>query len=168
MQFEFTCATCGEIHLGMPSFGAEAPLSYFDIPENTRKTRCVLESDSCVIDNTSYFVYGLIEIPVHGEEDAFAWGVWVSLSESSFQQWRDCFHSKNRSQIGPFFGWLNAWLSPYPRTVNLKARIHLRDDGVRPYIELEPTDHPLAIEQRLGISVERVAEIYAQIMHAPG
>jgi hypothetical protein len=52
--------------------------------------------------------------------------------------------------------------------VNLKARIHLRDDGVRPYIELEPTDHPLAIEQRLGISVERVAEIYAQIMHAPG
>jgi hypothetical protein len=35
------------------------------------------------------------------------------------------------------------------------------DDSVRPYIELEPTDHPLAVEQRNGISVDRVAEIYA-------
>ncbi|MGL9623950.1 DUF2199 domain-containing protein [Bradyrhizobium sp. U531] len=40
----------------------------------------------------------------------------------------------------------------YPRTENLKTRLHLRN-GFRPYIELEPTDHPLALEQRLGISV---------------
>jgi hypothetical protein len=30
---------------------------------------------------------------------------------------------------------------------------------------LEPTDHPLALEQRNGISVDRVAEIYAIMMH---
>jgi hypothetical protein len=34
-----------------------------------------------------------------------------------------------------------------------------------PLIELEPTDHPLALEQRSGISVDRVAEIYAIMMH---
>lgn len=28
-----------------------------------------------------------------------------------------------------------------------------------PYVELEPTDHPLAIEQRNGITLERVKEI---------
>lgn len=43
-------------------------------------------------------------------------------------------------------------------TENLKTRVHLRDNGVRPYIELEPTNHPLAVEQRPGIAVERVAE----------
>jgi hypothetical protein len=48
--------------------------------------------------------------------------------------------------------------------VNLKTAVHLRDDGVRPYIELEPTDHPLAVEQREGISVERLGEIYAIMM----
>jgi len=67
--------------------------------------------------------------------------------------------------VGPFFGWLNAWLKPYPETMNLKARVHLRDRGIRPSIELEPTDHPLALEQRNGISVDPVAEIYATMMH---
>jgi hypothetical protein len=30
------------------------------------------------------------------------------------------------------------------------------------------TDHPLAVEQRVGLSVERVAEIYAMMMHTEG
>ena len=49
--------------------------------------------------------------------------------------------------------------------MNLKSRVHLRDHGLRPTIELEPTDHPLALEQRNGISVDRVAEIYAIMLH---
>jgi hypothetical protein len=36
---------------------------------------------------------------------------------------------------------------------------------LRPFVELEPTDHPLALEQRHGISVDRVAEIYAIMAH---
>lgn len=64
-----------------------------------------------------------------------------------------------------FFGWLNAWLKPYPDTMNLKTRVHLRDHGTRPFIEIEPTDHPLEVEQRQGISVARVSEIYAQMVH---
>jgi hypothetical protein len=28
-----------------------------------------------------------------------------------------------------------------------------------PYVELEPTDHPLAIEQREGVTLARVVEI---------
>jgi len=91
--------------------------------------------------------------------------VWVSLSEASFRQWGASYHSERRAHIGPFFGWLNASLKPYPNTANLKTRVHLRDHGIRPYIELEPTDHPLAVEQRNGISIERVAHIYAQMVH---
>ncbi|HVZ38062.1 MAG TPA: DUF2199 domain-containing protein [Candidatus Kapabacteria bacterium] len=72
---------------------------------------------------------------------------------------------EKRSHIGPFFGWLDAWLKPCPDTTNLKTMVHLRDDGIRPYILLEPTDHPLAVEQREGITVERVAELYAMLMH---
>jgi hypothetical protein len=47
----------------------------------------------------------------------------------------------------------------------LKTKVHLRDKGIRPYIELEPTDHPLAIEQQEGITKERIAEIYTIMMH---
>ena len=150
----------------MPTFGATLPLSYFAIPEAERESRCVIGSDDCVIDGKSFFVRGCIEIPVHGEADPFIWGVWVSLSERNFGEWAKVLGDKRRSHVGPFVGWLDAWLKPYPDTMNLKTRVHLRDDGVRPYIELEPTDHPLSVEQRAGISVARVAEIYSAMVHA--
>lgn len=149
----------------MPTFGADAPLSYYEIRAEERERRCSLGTDDCVIDDKWFFVRGCIDIPVHGENDQFSWGVWVSLSEENFKKWMASFHAKQRSHIGPFFGWLNAWLKPYPDTMNLKTKIHLRDNGIRPYIELEPTDHPLAIEQRNGISKTRLAEIYAQMVH---
>ena len=165
MRFEFRCNDCGEIHRGMPSFGADAPLSYYAVPESQRASRCQLGSDDCVIDRKEFFVRGCLEIPVHEANEPFSWGVWVSLSEQSFLTWRENFDRQCRSHVGPFFGWLNAWLKPYPETANLKTHVHLRDNGVRPWIELEPTDHPLAIEQRNGISIDRVAEIYAIMVH---
>ncbi len=165
MTLEFTCSSCGEVHRGMPAFDAEAPLSYYAVPKEEREVRCLLGSDDCVIDGNAFFVRGCIEIHVEGEDEPFSWGVWVSLSEASYKQWVESFHLEKRSHLGPFFGWLNSWLKPYPETMNLKTRVHLRDGGVRPYIELEPTEHPLAVEQRNGISVQRVAEIYEQMVH---
>ncbi|HEX4157709.1 MAG TPA: DUF2199 domain-containing protein, partial [Rhizomicrobium sp.] len=64
----------------------------------------------------------------------------------------------------PKFGWLSNNLSLYPETLSLKTNLHLRGGGIRPFIELEPTDHPLAIEQREGISIERVEEIAAMLL----
>lgn len=168
MSFEFRCSSCGELHFGMPAFGARAPLSYYAIPSEERALRCRLGSDDCIIDGESYFVQGCIEIPVHGQSEPFSWGVWVSLSEASYKQWLECFHAKERSHVGPFFGWLNAGLKPYPDTMNLKTHVHLRDGGIRPLVELEPTEHPLAVEQREGISVQRVAELYSQMVHPDG
>jgi hypothetical protein len=43
--------------------------------------------------------------------------------------------------------------------------VHAHQAGVRPHLELEPTDHPLASEQRTGITVARVQQIAEQILH---
>jgi hypothetical protein len=164
-MFSFKCTRCKETHEGMPSFGALAPLSYYEIPEDERGTRCTLRSDDCVIDEKWFFVRGCLEIPVLGEAEPFVWGVWGSLSKANFVEWSNYFGEARRSHTGPYFGWLNAHIGLYPDTRNLKTAVHIRDDGVRPYIELEPTDHPLAIEQREGITVQRVAELYSLMMH---
>jgi hypothetical protein len=37
--------------------------------------------------------------------------------------------------------------------------VHTRAVGLVPWIELEPTDHPLAVDQRTGITWERIREI---------
>jgi hypothetical protein len=51
------------------------------------------------------------------------------------------------------------------RRCTLKAALHVRPWPTRPFIELEPTEHPLAVEQREGIPRARVATIAAFVMH---
>jgi len=159
--FRYSCKGCGREHEGMPTFGAKAPLHYFVVPEEERPRRCSLGTDDCVIDGKWFFVRGCLEIHVHGADEPFIWGVWVSLSEEDFKTFIQIFGRRKRSSYGPFSGWLSAELPLYPSTENLKTWVHLRDKGIRPAIELERTDHPLAVEQRDGITVDRVAEIYA-------
>jgi hypothetical protein len=53
-----------------------------------------------------------------------------------------------------------------PSTLSLKTRVHTQAVGQRPLIELEPTDHPLAVEQRTGITLARVQEIAETLLHA--
>jgi hypothetical protein len=149
----------------MPGFSAAAPLYYYCIPEAERETRCELTSDICVVDDEFFFVRACLEIPVHDADEPFIWGVWCSLSRTNFDEYLRCLDSPGRGEVGPYFGWLSAALQTYPDTENLKTMVHPRAPGERPWVELEPTDHPLAVEQREGISVERVAEIYAAYMH---
>jgi len=149
----------------MPTFGADAPLYFHGVPPEERGSRCLLDSDTCIVDQKAFFVRGYLELPVHSETEAFSWGVWVSLSRDHFAEFMAHFDAPQRSHIGPFFGWLSAGPPLYPSTENLKTRAHFRGDGIRPYIEVEPTDHPLAVEQRNGSSVDRVAEIYAFLEH---
>jgi hypothetical protein len=66
------------------------------------------------------------------------------------------------------FVWLSTTLPPYePTTLNLKTNVHTREVGVPPFIELEPTDHPLAVEQRTGITRARVQQ-FAELLLHPG
>jgi hypothetical protein len=89
-------------------------------------------------------------------------GVWVSVSRESFKRIVEIWSADVVKNEPPKFGWLCNNISEYPDTLNLKTLVHLRTGNKRPSIELEPSDHPLAVEQREGISIARVEEIAAR------
>ena len=93
-------------------------------------------------------------------------GVSVSLSEASFKRALAAWEQPGRESKPPYFGWLSSELPGYPSTLNLKTLVHTHPPGERPTVELEPTDHPLAREQRTGISLARVREIGEAVVHA--
>lgn len=146
-------------------FGADTPAAYDSIPTGERDLRCELTADFCVIDNSEFFVRGCIELPVNDGPRPFVWGVWTSLSQESYQPLRDIWDTPGRESEPPFFGWLCTMLPPYPDTFLLKTHVHTRPVGQRPFVELEPTDHPLAVEQREGITMDRVREIAEALLH---
>ncbi len=124
-----------------------------------------MSTDQCEIDGEHFFVHGLIQIPVIDGPNDFRWGVWVSLSPTNYQRMMDLWYQAGRESEPPYFGWLQTQLPLYPPTLNLKAMVHTRPVGMRPLVELEPTDHPLAVEQRQGITMKRVQEIAEQLLH---
>ena len=162
----FQCGRCDAWHDGPPlHYGSAAPAHYHLIPEAERATRCDLSSDLCIVDDQHFYMVGNIDIPVIGSGESFSWDVWVSLSEKNFRRVLELWETPGRESEPPYFGWLSTELPGYPQTLLLKTHVHTREVGRRPFVELEPTDHPLAVEQRTGITWARVQEIAEFVLH---
>lgn len=162
----WTCGTCGEEHIGIPdSYGYEAPWTWYIIPDDQRTSRSTLSQDYCIIDDTDFFVRGCVLIPIIGRETSLIWGVWVSLSKANFDRERSLAEDPRRTEEPAYFGWLSSRIEIYPDTAALKTNVHSQLVGLRPVIELEPTDYPLAVEHRTEITEERVIEIAERVEH---
>jgi hypothetical protein len=161
----FTCTCCGEQHSELPfAYGALAPAFWHEglagEPGN------LLEAEQCVIGNEHYFLRGRVVLPVTDAEEDLEWGVWVSVSEENYVRAERLWTNPQRESEPPYFGWLSTELPGYePGTLNLKTNLHTGPVGRRPLVELEPTEHPLAVEQRAGISLARVQEIAELLLH---
>ena len=165
MGFQFRCAICEQVHHGVPTFGFDAPAIAQRISEAEREKRVALGTDDCIVDKERFFVRGCLEIPVDGESSPFVWIVWVDLSRSDFERWSDAFYLEKRDDIGPFAGSLGSVLPCYPDTFNHAVLLYLRNEGVRPQVQVAQSDPALHVEQRDGISRDRLAEIYAAVLH---
>jgi len=164
-EFVWRCSNCAKEHKGLPlDFVYAEPASYHGLgPEE--KASAFLNADFCSIEAHGwYFVRGLIELPIIGMRERFRWGVWSSLSKNNFDYTVAHWDDPNVESSPPMFGWLNSSIEHYPDTLNLKLSVHLKRD-TRPFFEVEPTDHPLALEQQQGISLERIQAIAARVLH---
>ena len=163
MSTSFHCASCGELH-GLPfAYGTDAP--YYWEPQVEAEGRGTLGEEQCEIDE-HLFVRGRLCVPVLDADEDFEWGVWTTLSPESYLRMSDLWETPGREAEPPFFGWLSTELPGYePSTLNLKTSVQIQPVGERPTIALEPTDHPLAVEQREGITVERVRRIALELLH---
>jgi hypothetical protein len=162
----FTCRCCGQVHDGLADLVFAAPAFYYTVPESERERRCTLTADMCSIDDEDFFIRGCLEIPIKGSSQKFSWGVWCSVSRTNFAKYQEVFEDEHQSNVGPFFGWFSVRLPGYPNTLNLKVMAHLRDNRMRPLFDLEESDHPLSLDYRHGITMERLQEIYEANLHS--
>jgi hypothetical protein len=163
---KFTCSCCGQVHEGLADLVFAAPAYYYTVPESERERRCTLTPDMCSIDNEDFFIRGCLEIPIRDSSQTFCWGAWCSVSRANFAKYQETFEEERQSHVGPFFGWFSVRLPGYPNTLNLKVMAHLRDHRQRPLFDLEESEHPLSVEYRQGISMERLQQIYEANLHS--
>ena len=167
--FAFKCTCCGEIHEGSPSIAFRAPDHYAGLSEEQKSSLGKLSSDFCVIthdEGTDYFVRAVLEVPIHGVEDPFLWGIWVSLSKKSFDRYSETYEDPVAGE--GFFGWMCNEIPVYPYSASRAADVVVRAGKQRPKVVLhrgDPEDDQLVIDQVEGISVARAQELAERALH---
>ena len=166
-----SCPSCGGTHLGIFDIAYSGPFVW-DGPEEYSPNSAVttsthfLSDDFCVTRDEHFFVRCVLELPIRGAGgERFGFGVWSSLARHSFKLYVESFDDQARGELGPWFGWFSNRLNGYENTLHLKCMVHPRAERQRPLIEIEPTDHLLSREQREGITLDRLLELYAAHGH---
>jgi hypothetical protein len=160
----FVCSVCGEHHderlldirLGLPDV-------IHALDTDARMQRAWLADDFAVLDDERFFVRGLLELPVPGLEDRFAYGTWVEVAMSDFQQLMRHWHDEE--QFAAVRCTLANELEPYRGTVGLRATLRATAADRLPAVELSDAPHELVSAQRHGISVRRSDELAAAVLH---
>ncbi len=166
--FAFKCKCCGDVHEGSPSFGFLAPDQYVGLSDE-QQAASKLSDDLCLIERdgvTDCFIRAVLEIPIHGASEPFLWGVWVSLSETSFNRYLETFDEPVPGE--GFFGWVCNDISLYPYERSRAADVIVQGGRGRPKVILhkgDPEDDPLVIDQVQGITIARAQELAERAMH---
>jgi hypothetical protein len=167
ITYAWTCRCCARQYATLPlDFACDAPTYWGQLSEEEQK-QAFLSSDVCVIGEDR-FIRGCLELPVQGREERFVWGVWASLSQASLQRAYELWDAPEIPPDEPArFGWFSNELKTVygVSTLNLKTSVRFRSGNLRPLMEVESPDHPLAREQAEGITIARVQEIAAALLH---
>ncbi len=159
------CSHCGKTHSTIPnSFAFDEPIYWGNRRKWPAPSGCSLNKDYCVIDD-GHFIRAILEVPILDSAEIFVWGVWSTLSEANFKREKAMSSNPDRIHEPPYFGWFSNRIWQYPDTLNLKCNVVSRAPGLRPTIQLEPSDHPLAVDQRTGITQQRFRELSEQCLH---
>jgi len=163
----YSCEICGRFHAGQYiSLAFDSPDPYARLTESG-KSHAYLGTDDCVVGGDEYYLRAIIELPIIEVNEVFLWGAWVRVWQKDYEEFVDHFQVRGREEmIGPYKGRLANNLPGYESgTLNLKCSVQIAPVGSRPILLIDEPDHPLAHEQRKGISLKRAAGLAARVYH---
>lgn len=153
------------MHDDAPSVAYDAPLPFLSQDKevqdagNLDENRCVYKDEA----GDHFFIRATMDVPVHGLNETFLWGIWVSVSEKSFRDYS--LDSNVNVEERGYFGYLANNLPFYNETYGLPANVELRNYNLRPDVLLHNGDHELIRDQQSGISIEKARQIFHLFLH---
>lgn len=167
---EWQCASCTVAHHGMFDLAARAPAQWtkeeiYDSNAALRMDEDFLSEDFCVLNGEHFLVRSVLEIPVHGLQDTFGYGLWGSLKKENFEIYVEHFDLGEVPDGVPWDSWLCNVIHPFMEEGPLPCLMLPRPERQRPLLYVADDDHPLAKAQEDGISPEQLLEIYAHYGH---
>lgn len=151
---KYTCSCCGEVIEAWPTLAYISPKNYDVLSEKDKQKIGMLNEDFCIIqhpDQTDRFIRCTLTQKVIDHCEDLEYGLWVSLSEKSYQDYADNFN--NEHHLTNYFGWLCNDLPGYDfSNGNIPATVVTKTGNNRPeIIPHQDYDHPFVHDYYNGI-----------------
>ncbi len=163
---KFNCSSCGQSHAGWPALTYISPDNYNCLSENDKNSIGYLDYDFCVITHSEQvdrFIRCTLTQKVNDNCQDLIYGLWVSLSEKSFLNYKE--HFKKEGGESGYFGWLSNDIQEYEFLVNIPMDVITGINGYRPeLIPHEGFDHPFVRDYYNGISKDEAERRIANML----
>ncbi len=172
----FACS-CGERHVGLFPIHIETPIGWpgpkeYEPDDALRMDGDFLSSSYCVRQGKYFAVRTRLPLQIIGAVPAaFLYTVWASFDRPDFEGYVDAVRNKRLKNTARARARLVNRLGGFPDTNNLMGTAMQEEDGGPPVLFIHGlqadnrTNHPLIREQREGIGVDRVLELFAAYGH---
>lgn len=150
----YTCSSCGKLHEEWPALSYNSPSNYEHLSEDDKQKIGELTSDFCIIshsDQIDKFIRCTLTQKVNDHCQDLEYGLWVSLSEKSFENYSDNFN--NDAHQESYFGWLSNDLPDYDFSESVPTTVFTKNGGLRPeIIPHDDFDHSFVRDYYNGIT----------------
>ena len=151
----FICQNCGVEHTELSSLAFNAPFHYDILNPVDKEKLAEKEDDFCVInhkDQIDYFIRVVLQIPILDHDETLDYGVWVSVSKETIEDYRLMFAAKEAEEKS-YFGMLCNEITDYEiSTIGLYMQVLTQLDGYRPLLIPYESEHSLVQDWSNGIS----------------
>ena len=149
---KYICECCGEEKEDWPALAYKSPGIYMDLTEEEME-KAELTSDLCIIeypDEKNYFIRAVLVQEVNDDCQNLEYGVWVSLSEKSFNEYVENYNNED-FETG-YFGWLSNYFPDYNFEESIPTNVIVNNKIGRPFVyPHEDFDHPFVKDFYSGI-----------------
>jgi hypothetical protein len=172
----FACS-CGERHVGLFPIHMHTPIGWPGSKEYANDDDVRLDGDFfshnlCVWEGKYFAVRMRLPIQIQGAAPAvFLYTVWASLNRPDFEGYLIARRNRRLDNEAKAPARLVNRISGFPDTANLMGVAFQQEDGGQPLLlvlgqkEGKSADHPLVQEQRNGIGVDRMLQLFAAYGH---
>lgn len=159
-EIKYTCSCCGETHYEWPALAYISPHHYDVLSQEDKDRIAELTDDFCVIkhsDHTDRFIRVTLTQQVIDHCEDLEYGLWVSLSEKSFNDYSDNYDNADHETV--YFGWLSSYLPDYDFKESIPTTVYTQSGNTRPEIvPHEDFDHPFVRDYYNGITKQEAEQ----------
>ena len=151
---EFNCSKCGQVHTDWPALVFKSPVNYDFLSDQEKFDLGKLDLDFCEIhyeDQVDRFIRVTLTQKVNDTCENLEYGLWVSLSEKSYSDYKSNFNNENHENR--YFGWLCSNIPEYVNTMSIPCDVITKSGNIRPEIfPHQDFDHPFVKDYYNGIT----------------